>query len=336
MFDNVAVHAQMLRRSRRVIAKEDRLELVALQLPAGQELGLETHDGMDQTFVVLEGSGIGTVGTRTVSLERGDAMVVVAGVPHNVRATTDLSLYTFYTPLVPGVFDHAPSMRRELRAAIPLADEVYVPTLQGLLNHLEEPERHPHAAMLVESAERWVDFVHADARLKMRRTKSRRRRPRSRSPRKKTLMSGRGRRSKSPGSRNKRSPTPSSRKNSRSPSASPASGRSRSGSPPPRAHVAPPPSPPPKREPVVHHEAPSHHTVVTYPETPSDRPTHTSYPSEHHSTVTHNPAPAPAGPTHSTYSETHSGGHTVISGTKTYKDDQHQTFLIERRYHHYK
>lgn len=154
---------------RRTVARERRLELVALHLPAPLSLGLETHVGMDQTFIVLAGSGIATVGDRTVELKRGDALVVLAGTPHDLRATEDLHLYTVYTPVVPGVFDHGNALkdaREALHSVVKNAPIKYNATLVDLLRRMDAHsggEHDEHAALLVGAAQQWVDFLSGSA-----------------------------------------------------------------------------------------------------------------------------------------------------------------------------
>jgi mannose-6-phosphate isomerase-like protein (cupin superfamily) len=85
---------------RRVLFTGRNTQLVLMTLRAGEEIGLETHEEHDQ-FIRVE-SGAGTVildGTQH-RLEDGTAVVIPAGVAHNVINTSrdPLRLYTLYSP----------------------------------------------------------------------------------------------------------------------------------------------------------------------------------------------------------------------------------------------
>jgi len=86
---------------RRVIFTGDELQLVLMTLPPGQEIGSETHDGHDQ-FIQIE-SGIGKVSLNheDYPVTHGSAVVIPAGMEHNVVNTSQtqpLRLYTLYGP----------------------------------------------------------------------------------------------------------------------------------------------------------------------------------------------------------------------------------------------
>lgn len=86
---------------RRVLYTGRQMQLVLMTLAPGDEIGLETHDGHDQ-FIRVE-SGTGTVLLDGVEhgLADGSAVVIPAGVEHNVLNTSrssPLRLYTLYSP----------------------------------------------------------------------------------------------------------------------------------------------------------------------------------------------------------------------------------------------
>lgn len=86
---------------RRVLFTGRNTQLVLMSIAPGDEIGLETHDEHDQ-FIRIE-SGIGTVALdgEQHPLADGVAVVIPAGVRHNVINTsrdTPLRLYTLYSP----------------------------------------------------------------------------------------------------------------------------------------------------------------------------------------------------------------------------------------------
>ena len=75
-------------------------QLVLMSLKPGEDIGLETHDDIDQFFRVESGTGKAIVGGEEYAVEDGSAVVVPAGEEHNVVNTGSetLKLYTIYTP----------------------------------------------------------------------------------------------------------------------------------------------------------------------------------------------------------------------------------------------
>jgi len=85
---------------RRVLFTGSQLQLVVMALQPGEELGQEIHPATDQFFRVEEGKGkIWMDGTET-AIESDMAIVVPAGVRHNIKNTghKPLKLYTLYAP----------------------------------------------------------------------------------------------------------------------------------------------------------------------------------------------------------------------------------------------
>lgn len=83
---------------RKVLYTSGQLQLVIMALRAGEEIGLEKHDGHDQFIRVEEGEGSAILDGERVALRDGIAVIIPAGVEHNIVATTDLKLYTLYGP----------------------------------------------------------------------------------------------------------------------------------------------------------------------------------------------------------------------------------------------
>lgn len=73
-----------------------------MSLKAGEEIGAEIHDKVDQFFRVEKGQGkVVVVENEEHQVADGDAFVIPAGTKHNIiniSTTQDLKLYTIYSP----------------------------------------------------------------------------------------------------------------------------------------------------------------------------------------------------------------------------------------------
>jgi mannose-6-phosphate isomerase-like protein (cupin superfamily) len=85
---------------RRVLRTAQHSQLVLMSVPAGGEIGQETHDSTDQILVFVGGSGHAVFGSDRRAVAAGDVVVVPAGTPHNFLADTGqaLKLFTIYAP----------------------------------------------------------------------------------------------------------------------------------------------------------------------------------------------------------------------------------------------
>jgi mannose-6-phosphate isomerase-like protein (cupin superfamily) len=86
---------------RRVLFTGPHAQLVVMSLKPGEEIGLETHDDVDQFIRVEAGHGTALLDGKEHSLEDGSAVVIPAGTKHNVinhSRTEPLKLYTIYSP----------------------------------------------------------------------------------------------------------------------------------------------------------------------------------------------------------------------------------------------
>jgi mannose-6-phosphate isomerase-like protein (cupin superfamily) len=86
---------------RKVLYTGAHLQLVAMTLPANEDIGAEDHEGHDQFFHFVSGTGEVLVGETTYQVTAGDVVIVPSGVWHNVTNTSDsevLELYTTYSP----------------------------------------------------------------------------------------------------------------------------------------------------------------------------------------------------------------------------------------------
>ncbi|NLG96918.1 MAG: cupin domain-containing protein [Chloroflexi bacterium] len=76
-------------------------QLVVMALKPGEDIGMETHDDVDQFIRVEAGQGKAVLDGKEYQLEDGSAIVIPAGTQHNVintSQTSSLKLYTIYTP----------------------------------------------------------------------------------------------------------------------------------------------------------------------------------------------------------------------------------------------
>lgn len=85
---------------RRVLYTTGLSQLVLMTLQPGEDIGQETHDGHDQFIRVEAGRAVVRLNGEEKPLEDGSAVVIPAGVEHNVINASDseLRLYTLYTP----------------------------------------------------------------------------------------------------------------------------------------------------------------------------------------------------------------------------------------------
>lgn len=84
---------------RDVIFTGSKSQLVLMSLRAGEEIGLEVHDG-DQVIYVVDGEGFVVLGDSREDIEKGSIAFVPAGVRHNVVNTKEepMKLFTIYAP----------------------------------------------------------------------------------------------------------------------------------------------------------------------------------------------------------------------------------------------
>lgn len=86
---------------RRVLYTGKNSQLVLMSLKAGEEIGSEVHDTIDQFFRFEKGEGKVIIDGAAHAVKDGSAVIVPAGAEHNVintQTTADLKLYTIYSP----------------------------------------------------------------------------------------------------------------------------------------------------------------------------------------------------------------------------------------------
>ena len=71
-----------------------------MSLRVGEEIGIETHNYVDQFFRIEQGTGVVMIDGESFEMHSDSAIVVPAGSEHDVINTgsVELKLYTIYTP----------------------------------------------------------------------------------------------------------------------------------------------------------------------------------------------------------------------------------------------
>jgi len=98
---------------REVLSTGPHSQVVVMSIPAGGEIGEETHDDVDQVLVFVAGEGEAVLDGDRSRVAAGRLVHVPAGTRHNFVNTGpgDLRLYTIYAPP-----EHAPGTIHHTRA----------------------------------------------------------------------------------------------------------------------------------------------------------------------------------------------------------------------------
>ena len=99
--DDIATATRTNDDFRRVLHTGEHSQLVLMTLRPGEEIGAETHGGIDQFLRIESGRAKAVLDGEEHALSAGSAVVVPAGTEHNVINTSDsepLRLYTIYSP----------------------------------------------------------------------------------------------------------------------------------------------------------------------------------------------------------------------------------------------
>lgn len=85
---------------RKVLYTGENGQLVLMSLLAGEEIGEEVHDGVDQFLRIEKGAGTAVINGITHEITDGSAVLVPSGATHNIinTGTTEMKLYTLYMP----------------------------------------------------------------------------------------------------------------------------------------------------------------------------------------------------------------------------------------------
>ena len=83
---------------RRVLYTGEYLQLVAMSLQAGEDIGKEVHEHIDQFIRIESGTGVAFINGVESPIADDDAVVIPAGAEHNITNTGDsvMKLYTIY------------------------------------------------------------------------------------------------------------------------------------------------------------------------------------------------------------------------------------------------
>ena len=113
---------------REVLATGEHSQIVVMCIPPGGEIGMETHEGVDQVLIFVDGHGEAILNGERSLVSPGRLVHVPAGTEHNFVNTGpgDLRLYTIYAPP-----EHAPGTIHKTKAEADAAE--HGATLTGAL-----------------------------------------------------------------------------------------------------------------------------------------------------------------------------------------------------------
>lgn len=85
---------------RKVIETGEHTQVVVMSIPPDGEIGEEIHEDNDQLLMVVSGEARLLLGDEETEFEEGDAVLVPAGVNHNVMnaGNDSLKIITTYSP----------------------------------------------------------------------------------------------------------------------------------------------------------------------------------------------------------------------------------------------
>ncbi|MBU0534789.1 MAG: cupin domain-containing protein [Patescibacteria group bacterium] len=86
---------------RKVISTNAHSQLVLMNLKPMEDIGMETHDKVDQFFRIEEGVGKAVLNGTEYKFSAGFGIVIPAGTEHNIintSTTEQLKVYTIYSP----------------------------------------------------------------------------------------------------------------------------------------------------------------------------------------------------------------------------------------------
>ncbi len=86
---------------RQVLSTGQHTQLVVMSLIPNEDIGVETHQTVDQFIRVEKGEAKAILNGQETMLKDGSAVLVPAGTEHNIvnlSATNPLKLYTLYSP----------------------------------------------------------------------------------------------------------------------------------------------------------------------------------------------------------------------------------------------
>jgi mannose-6-phosphate isomerase-like protein (cupin superfamily) len=110
---DIAARARANRWFREVLSTGPHAQVVVMSIPAGEGIGEEVHDDVDQVLVCVEGEGVAILEGQRSPVHPGSLVHVPAGTRHDLvnAGSGDLKLYTVYAPP-----QHAPGTIHRTRA----------------------------------------------------------------------------------------------------------------------------------------------------------------------------------------------------------------------------
>jgi mannose-6-phosphate isomerase-like protein (cupin superfamily) len=86
---------------RQVVYTSQHTQLVVMSLLPNEDIGVEVHATVDQFIRIEKGNGKAILNGEETLIEDGSAIIISAGVKHNIinlSSTEPLKLYTLYSP----------------------------------------------------------------------------------------------------------------------------------------------------------------------------------------------------------------------------------------------
>ena len=85
---------------REVLFTTELSQLVLMSIKPGEDIGEETHDGIDQVLSFVSGTGEAIIEGESSPVKTGSIVIVPAGTKHNFinKGNEPMKLYTFYAP----------------------------------------------------------------------------------------------------------------------------------------------------------------------------------------------------------------------------------------------
>lgn len=97
---NILQQAKTNQDFRQVLATGKKVQVVIMNIPAGGDIGEETHPDNDQTLLLVDGSGQVILDGHAEDYQAGDLVLVPAGILHNFvnKGDQPLKIITTYSP----------------------------------------------------------------------------------------------------------------------------------------------------------------------------------------------------------------------------------------------
>lgn len=97
---NAESQAKQNNNFRKVLYTGKHLQFVLMSLAPGEDIGMEIHAATDQFFCFEAGQGKSVIDGCEYPVAAGDAVLVPAGIEHNIinTGTGPLKMYTLYAP----------------------------------------------------------------------------------------------------------------------------------------------------------------------------------------------------------------------------------------------